>query len=118
MKNLSIQKNLLFILIFYLLISGCKNPENPETDTEKISIPEGDVTVATYYFPNWGPVSLSEWERVKSAKPRFEGHQQPKVPMWGYENENKPENMEKKIDAAADHGLDVFIFDWYYYDDD
>lgn len=118
MKNLSIQKSMLFTLIFYLLISGCKNQEKPESDVEKINIPKGEVTVATYYFPNWGPVSLSEWERVKSAEPRFEGHQQPKVPLWGYQNENKPEIMEKKIDAAADHGLDVFIFDWYYYDDD
>jgi hypothetical protein len=25
--------------------------------------------------------------------------------------------MAKKIDAAADHGIDAFIFDWYYYDD-
>ncbi len=25
--------------------------------------------------------------------------------------------MEQKIDAAADHGIDAFIFDWYYYDD-
>jgi hypothetical protein len=25
--------------------------------------------------------------------------------------------MEKKIDAAAEHGIDAFIFDWYYYED-
>jgi hypothetical protein len=25
--------------------------------------------------------------------------------------------MAQKIDAAADHGVDVFIFDWYYYND-
>ena len=25
--------------------------------------------------------------------------------------------MAKKIDAAADHGIDVFLFDWYHYDD-
>jgi hypothetical protein len=26
--------------------------------------------------------------------------------------------MARKIDAAADHGIDAFIFDWYYYDAD
>jgi hypothetical protein len=26
--------------------------------------------------------------------------------------------MARKIDAAADHGVDAFIFDWYYYDPD
>jgi hypothetical protein len=25
--------------------------------------------------------------------------------------------MAQKIAAAADHGIDAFIFDWYYYDD-
>ena len=47
----------------------------------------------------------------------FDGHKQPKVPAWGYRNENRPEVMQQKIDAAADHGLDVFIFDWYFYDE-
>jgi hypothetical protein len=39
------------------------------------------------------------------------------MPVWGYEDESKPEVMEKKIDAAADHGIDHFIFDWYHYED-
>jgi hypothetical protein len=42
---------------------------------------------------------------------------QPKVPLWGYEDESKPKVMAEKIAAAADHGIDVFIFDWYHYDD-
>jgi hypothetical protein len=86
----------------------------------------GDITVASYYFPNYhvdprneaqhGP-DWTEWELVKHAKPRWEGHDQPKVPAWGYTDEASPEAMAQKIDAAADHGIDAFIFDWYYYDD-
>jgi hypothetical protein len=60
----------------------------------------------------------SEWNSLKVARPRFEGHAQPKVPLWDYENEQDPTVMARKIDAAADHGLDAFIFDWYYYDAD
>src|ERR1041385_4237660 len=56
----------------------------------------------------------SEWELVKAAKPRFTGHQQPKVPLWGYGDESDPKVMAQKIAAAADHGIDAFIFDWYY----
>ena len=78
--------------------------------------PEGKVQVATYYFPNWGTVDESEWSVLKAAKPRFDGHQQPKVPLWGYEDERQPSVMAKKITAAADHGIDAFIFCWYYYD--
>jgi hypothetical protein len=36
--------------------------------------------------------------------------------MWGYQDESDPAVMGQKIDAAADHGLDAFIFDWYWYD--
>lgn len=82
--------------------------------------------VGCYYFPNYhvdprneavhGP-NWTEWELVKYATPRFPGHGQPKVPLWGYENESDPQVMAKKIEAAADHGVDFFIFDWYYYDD-
>lgn len=85
------------------------------------------ITVASYYFGNYHPndprnekmkgKGWSEWELVKAAKPRFPGHQQPKVPLWGYTDESDPKAMEQKIAAAADHGIDVFIFDWYYYDD-
>lgn len=83
-----------------------------------IEIPQGKVQVGVYYFPNFGPVFSSEWPVIKAAKPQFNGHQQPKVPMWGYTNENDPVEMAQKIDAAADHGVDAFIFDWYYYDED
>ncbi len=84
-------------------------------------------TVACYYFPNYHPgdprndafhgKGWAEWELVKTAKPRFPGHQQPKVPAWGYTDESDPKEMARKIDAAADHGIDAFIFDWYWYDD-
>jgi len=86
-----------------------------------------DVCVACYYFGNYHPndrrneankgKGWSEWELVKQAKPRFPGHAQPRVPLWGYTDESDPREMARKIDAAADHGIDAFIFDWYWYDD-
>ncbi len=39
------------------------------------------------------------------------------APLWGYTDESKPEVMAQKIGAAADHGINAFIFDWYHYDD-
>ena len=61
--------------------------------------------------------SGTEWELLKQAKPRFPGHLQPNVPQWGYEMDNDPAVMAKKIDAAADNGVDHFIFDWYWYNE-
>ena len=90
---------------------------------------DDEITVACYYFPNYHTrdttdlrisrqhfENWSEWELVKNAKPRFEGHYQPKVPMWGYTDEKDPKVMEQKIQTASTHGIDVFIFDWYTYE--
>ena len=83
------------------------------------------IETAVYYFPNYHidprnedihGKGWTEWELMKCAKPRFEGHIQPKVPLWGYEDEADPTVMAKKIDAAADHGVTSFVFDWYWYE--
>ena len=81
--------------------------------------------VGAYYFPNYHAdpaneivhgAGWTEWELVRQATPRFPGHQQPKIPLWGCEDEADPAVMARKIDAAADHGLNHFIFDWYWHD--
>lgn len=114
MKSISF----IFIALFFWNFSlvACSKEKEPKLDEPIIDIPKGNVQVAVYYFPNWGPVFSSEWATLKAAKPQFNGHQQPKVPMWGYTNENDSQVMAQKIDAAADNGIDAFIFDWYYYD--
>ncbi len=85
-----------------------------------------DIEVVSYYFGNYHldkrneerlGKGWSEWKLSREAKPRFEGHQQPKVPLWGYTDEADPKDMAQKIDAASKYGVDVFLFDWYYYDD-
>jgi hypothetical protein len=87
---------------------------------------EDKTQIAAYYFPNYHRderneevhgSGWTEWELVRRAEPRFPGHQQPNLPAWGETDEADPRVMAKKIDAAADHGLDAFIFDWYWYDD-
>jgi hypothetical protein len=62
------------------------------------------------------PEGDGEWEIVRNATPKFPGHRWPRRPLWGYCNEADPRVMEMQIDAAADHGINVFIYDWYWYD--
>jgi len=62
------------------------------------------------------PEGNGEWQTVKSATAKFEEHSWPRKPLWGYCNEASPEVMEMQIDSAADHGVNVFIYDWYWYD--
>src|SRR5690606_31095834 len=98
-------------------LMACKNKDSqPEKEEPPVDIPEGKVQVGVYYLPNWGPVFRSEWPLIRDAKPRFTGHKQPKKPLWGFENEEDPEIMAKKIDVASQHGVDAFIFCWYYFD--
>ncbi|MGG1516530.1 glycoside hydrolase family 99-like domain-containing protein [Paenibacillus oryzisoli] len=62
------------------------------------------------------PEGIGEWQSVKNSVAKFEGHNWPRKPLWGYVNEADPYVMEMQINAAADHGVNVFIYDWYWYD--
>lgn len=94
------------------------------TDAHQNEIQE-KPTVAAIYFPSWHKyphadvwksLGWTEWELVKQSRPKFQGHYQPLKPSWGYFDESQPEWAERQIDLAADHGIDVFLFDWYWYD--
>ena len=97
-----------------------------ETPSSTMTAKSTNYSLAAYYFGNYhvdprneaqhGP-GWTEWRLVEQARPRFKGHQQPKVPLWGYEDESKPAVFERKIRAASSAGLSAFIFDWYWYDD-
>lgn len=63
----------------------------------------------------WGE-GIGEWEIIKKGVPRFEGHYQPRVPLWGYKMDDDPIAWEQKINAATDHSVNTLIFDWYWYD--
>ena len=95
-------------------------------EAEKLGVSEGSCQVAAYYFGNYhqdernmkahGP-GWTEWNLVKSAMPRFPAHRQPRIPLWGYEDESDPKVFEKKIAVASASKIDAFIFDWYWYKD-
>ena len=108
----------LLLLVLFVLFS-C----NRKADTKG---PETEIYVAAYVWPSchygernasvlW-PEKTGEWEVIRKGTPRFPGHYQPKIPLWGYEMDDDPGVMEKWIDAATEHGVNVFIFDWYWFD--
>jgi hypothetical protein len=82
--------------------------------------------VAAYVWPSYTgdeprtrmfwPDGIGEWQTVLSATKKHSDHNWPRKPLWGYCNEADPYVMEMQIDAAADHGVNVFIYDWYWYD--
>jgi hypothetical protein len=82
--------------------------------------------IAAYIWPSYTgddlrtrlfwPEGMGEWQTVKNAVKKFPGHNWPRKPLWGYVNEADPYIMEMEINCAADHGVNVFIYDWYWYD--
>lgn len=82
--------------------------------------------IAAYVWPSYTgrePRSLPFWERgigewqtVMNAEPRVPGQILPRKPLWGYVDEADPQVMEFQIKEALRHGVNVFIYDWYWYD--
>lgn len=65
--------------------------------------------------PFW-PLGIGEWETVMTVGQRYPGHYWNRKPLWGYINEADPAVMAMEIEQATEHGVNVFIFDWYWYD--
>ena len=57
-----------------------------------------------------------EWQSVLSAEKRTEEQILPRRPLWGTVDEADPAVMEFQIREATRHGVNVFIYDWYWYD--
>ncbi len=118
-KRSAIMPPLLLLMAFIFLNSCSQSKRNSAVHKNK-------YYVATYVWPSchhdkrfgdllW-PEGKGEWEVIKKGDARFEGHYQPRFPLWGYEQDNDPKVVERWIDAAVDNGINVFIYDWYWFD--
>lgn len=86
---------------------------------------KADYYVCAYVWPSCHDDSLAhqwlwpdgegEWEVIRKGSPRFEGHYQPRRPLWGYERDDDPEVVEKWIRTALKYGVNTFIYDWYWF---
>ena len=66
------------------------------------------------------PEGYGEWQTVKNAPKNMDRkparYHWERKPLWGYVNEANPDVMEMEIECAVKHGVNVFIYDWYWYD--
>lgn len=115
-------KSSLLILCCTVLFS-CTEKKNAVAENNT----DSEYYVAAYIWPSchhderfgdmlW-PEGIGEWEVINKGNPRFEGHYQPRLPLWGNEMDNDPKVVEKWIDLAVEHGVNVFVYDWYWYDE-
>ena len=115
----------LLTLLCALLTTACASQDAADSTAPK----KQNYDIAAYYWPayhpepRWAELGVfgdgkGEWQNVYEAKPKHKGHDQPRVPLLGYEDESDPAVMAKKIDIATSHGVNVMIFDWYWFDSD
>ena len=86
-----------------------------------------DLEVMAVYYPHWHKYpkgdewfgkkwnwDLGEWAFVKDPVKRFPGHINFK-PWVGYLDGSKPEDVEIEIALAHNAGIDIFLYDYYWY---
>lgn len=82
-------------------------------------------TVACYTFPHYHRSALNdelygpgwtEYVITRGARPRFEGHHQPRTPLLGELDERDPATWTQYNRLLKTAGVDTLIWDWYWYD--
>lgn len=117
-------KRILTVFSLLLLVVSIAGKSVTGQNSPKNKIDKNRYDVAAFVWPSYHPDDrakifwpggIGEWETVMKDAPKYEGHLQPRQPLWGYINEADPYVAEMEINAAADHGVNVLIFDWYWY---
>ncbi|MFA6245387.1 MAG: glycoside hydrolase family 99-like domain-containing protein [Mucilaginibacter sp.] len=113
-------KNIMVLGISMLLLfAGSSAAQNKQVAPKKYD-------VAAFLYPAYAsgdprlrpfwPEGNGEWETVTTMQQRNPGHYWNRKPLWGPINEADPAVMDMEINQATKHGVNIFIFDWYWYD--
>ena len=81
------------------------------------------MRVLAYVYPGWHPIperdasfypGFTEWDLVEASRPRFDGHVQPRLPLWGRYDDRDPGAVGRRVDLCADHGIDGLVYGFFW----
>jgi hypothetical protein len=81
------------------------------------------VRVLAYVYPGWHPIperdesfypGFTEWDLVYESGPRFEGHVQPRLPLWGRYDDRDPAAVGRRVALCGEHGIDGLVFGFFW----
>lgn len=104
-------------------------PEPNDTTCESAQSFSGhmtDIRALAFYLPQfhtipendeWWGKEFTEWTNVRAGRPRFFGHDQPRVPHpdIGYYDLSNPETLRRQAALAKRHGIYGFCFYHYWF---
>jgi hypothetical protein len=77
------------------------------------------VRVLAYVYPGWHSIperdaafypGFTEWDLVYASTPRFDGHVQPRLPLWGRYDDRDPIAVGRRVQLCRDHGIDGLVY--------
>ena len=81
------------------------------------------MRVLAYVYPGWHPIperdqafypGFTEWDLVYDSPPRFAGHVQPRLPLWGRYDDRDPVAVGRRVALCRDHGVDGWIYGFFW----
>ena len=81
------------------------------------------MRVLAYVYPGWHPIperdasfylGFTEWDLVYDSPPRFEGHVQPRLPLWGRYDDRDPVAVGRRVELCRDHGVDGLVYGFFW----
>lgn len=76
------------------------------------------MRIAAYVYSGWHPIAerdrsfhegFTEWELVEGCRPRFDGHEQPRLPADGSYDDRDPVRCGERLRQAAAYGIDALV---------
>lgn len=81
------------------------------------------MRVLAYVYPGWHSIperdaafypGFTEWDLVEDSGPRFPGHVQPRLPLWGRYDDRDPIAVGRRVRLCKDHGIDGLVYGFFW----